>query len=267
MSRQPGADRPPYDQRLRLAWGLAGLSLGVAIAVAALVPPVPQWQDYHHFADRRAWLGIPNTLDVASNAPLTLVGLLGLARLRTQGGRLFLDPHERRAWSVFFLGLVLLGPASAWYHLAPDNAGLMWDRLAMSVVFMAWLSIHLGERLGVGLARLALPWLLLLGAGAVLYWYGSEQAGRGDLRAWGYVQFWPVLLILLLIWRTTPRYTRTRDVLVVYAFYAAALLAEWLDRPTLEVTGLISGHTLKHVLAALGAGWAYRWLMLRQPAG
>lgn len=254
----------PSHRSLR-HWGLAGLSLATAIAVALLVPPVPQWQDYHAFADRRAWLGVPNFPDVVSNLLFTLVGLFGLRRLAVDAERLFQDPRERRAWTVFFLGLALLGPASAWYHLAPDDTGLLVDRLAMSVVFMGWLAIHLGERLGVRCGRIALPWLLALGMGAVLYWYAGELAGRGDLRAWGYVQFWPVLLILLLVWRTPPRYSRIGDVPVVFAFYAAALLAEWLDRPILEATGVFSGHTLKHVLAAFGAYWAYRWLRLRRP--
>lgn len=256
---------PSSSCRSDLPRCLLGLSLAVAIAVALFVPPIPQWQSYHDFADRRACFGLPNCLDVATNLPFTLVGLMGLRRLARDADRLCIDPGERRAWFVFFLGLALLGPASAWYHLAPDDTGLMVDRLAMGVVFMGWLAVHLGERLGVGLARRALPGLLALAIASVLYWYASELAGRGDLRAWGYVQFWPVLLILLLIWRTAPRYSRTADVLAVFALYAAALLAEWLDRPILEATGLLSGHSLKHLLAALAAGWAYHWLVRRQP--
>lgn len=244
--------------------GLGVLSIAVGAAVALLVPPVTQWPEYHAFADRRAWLGIPNFANVISNLLFTVVGLLGLRRLARDRSRLFIDRREAVPWSVFFRGLVLLGPASAWYHLAPDNAGLMLDRLAMSVVFIAWLAIHLGERLGPSLGVHALPWLLALGAGALLYWYGSELAGRGDLRPWGYVQFWPVVLVLLLIWCWPPRYSRSGDIPLVFAFYAAALLAEWLDRPLLEWTGLVSGHTLKHGLASLGAYWALRWLVRRQ---
>lgn len=243
---------------------LAALSVAVAAVVALFVPPIAQWPEYHDFADRRAWLGIPNFADVVSNLLFSLVGLMGLRRLAWDRGRLFLDPREAAPWFVFFLGLVLLGPASAWYHLAPSNAGLMVDRLAMSVVFMAWLAIHLSERISPRLGILALPWLLALGVGAVLYWYVSELAGRGDLRPWGYVQFWPVLLILLLIWRTPPRYSRSGDIPAVFAFYATALLAEWLDRPLFTWTGFVSGHTLKHVLAALGSYWALRWLIQRQ---
>ncbi len=254
----------------RLAWGLAGLSLVVAIGVAVWIPPVPQWPEYHAFADRRAWLGIPNFADVVSNLLFSLVGLLGLARLRAGRHAAFLDGRERRAWWVFFFGLVLLGPASAGYHLAPDDHGLMLDRLAMSVVFMAWLAIHLGERIHPRLGWFALPVLLLLGVAAVLYWYAGARLGGGDLRAWAYVQFWPVLLLLILLWRAPARYSRGGDVLLVLLCHGLALGAESLDSAVLEWSGgMFSGHTLKHGLAALGAAWALRMLLKRcpRPAG
>jgi len=255
------APRPQPSPRV-----LAVASLSVALAVALFVPPIAQWPEYHDFADRRAWLGIPRFADVVSNLPFTLVGAMGLVWLARHGDRALLDPREQAAWRAFFGGLVVLGPASAYYHLGPNNFGLMLDRLAMSVVFMAWLAVQLGERLGPRLGLRALPWLQALGAGAVLYWYGSELAGRGDLRAWGYVQFWPVLLVLWLVWRAPPRYSRGADIPLVYACYAVALLVEWLDHEIYATTAeLVSGHTLKHLAAALGAYLAYRMLRLRRP--
>ncbi len=241
------------------------MSLAVAAAVTLAVPPVAQWPEYHDFADRRAWLGVANFADVASNLPFSLTGLAGLAALaRGRVGR-FHDQRERWPWAVFFTGLTLLGPASAYYHLAPDDRGLMLDRLAMAVTFMGWLAIHLAERLDVRLTLRLLPVLLILGLGSVLYWYATELAGRGDLRPWGYVQFWPVLLVGWLVWRRPARYTGSMAVAVVYACYALALLVEWLDRPIFEATGFVSGHTLKHLIAAAGCVWALAWLMTRRP--
>lgn len=248
----------------RLQHQALALSLLAAVAVAIALPPIAQWPEYHDFADRRAWLGLPRFGDVVSNLPFSLVGLAGFAWLLGHGPRAFVQPAERWPWGVFFAGLVLLGPASAYYHLDPDNFGLMIDRLAMGVVFMGWLAVHLAERLGVGLALRAMPWLILLALSSVLYWYASELAGRGDLRAWGYVQFWPVLLVLWLMWRSPARYTGTTAVLAVYAGYALALLAEWLDRPIFVATGILSGHTLKHLIAAAGAACALVWLMRRR---
>mgnify|MGYP005836158565 CR=1 FL=1 len=250
---------------VRLQREALALSLVAVAAVAVAVPPIAQWPEYHHFADRRDWLGLPNFADVVSNLFFTLVGLAGLLWLGRRPAGVFQDARERWPWVVFFGGLTLLGPASAYYHLAPDDRGLMLDRLTMAATFMGWLSIHLAERLDVRLALRLMPVLLVLGMGSVLYWYASELAGRGDLRAWGYVQFWPVLLVAWLAWRRPARYTGSSAVAVVYACYALALLVEWLDRPIFEATGLLSGHTLKHLIAAAGAAWALYWLVTRRP--
>lgn len=260
-------DRLPRAAK-RLALSLAGLSLLVAAALAAWVPPVPQWPEYHAFADQRAWAGIPNFADVFSNLGFSAVGLFGLVCLQAGRCARFEDAREQRAWQIFFFGLLALGPASAFYHLEPNDARLMLDRLAMSVVFMAWLAIHLGERLHPRLGAQSLPILLVLGAASVLYWYAGTQNGGGDLRAWGYVQFWPIVLVLFLLWRAPPRYTRSGDVLAVYFAYALARVAEMLDHPILAWSGgAFSGHTLKHLLATLGAALALRMLLKRRSLG
>ncbi|MDW8323489.1 MAG: hypothetical protein RMK60_05260 [Burkholderiales bacterium] len=265
----PGpAALPRSPVRIRPTLAVLSLaSVSAALAVALLVPPVAQWPEYHQFADQRRLLGIARFADVASNLPFSLVGLMGLAWLARHGTAAFIEAHEAWPWRVYFGGLVLLGPASAYYHLAPDNQGLMLDRLAMGVTFMGWFAVHLAERVDVRLAVRTLPWLIVAAVASVLYWYASELAGRGDLRAWGYMQFWPVLLVWGLLAVAPARYTHTGDVLAVYACYALALLLEWLDRPIYELSGLISGHTLKHLIAAAGAAWALVWLMRRRPVG
>jgi hypothetical protein len=70
------------------------LSAVVLAAVFARVPPLPQWPEYHDFADRRAWLGVPNFSDFACNTLFTLVGPSGVHRLLLAKRRpLF---HDRR---------------------------------------------------------------------------------------------------------------------------------------------------------------------------
>lgn len=246
--------------------GLALLSGALGLGIALWVPPVPQWPEYHDFADRRVGWGIPNALDVLSNGFFTLVGLAGLWRIFAARHRLvFLDKRERWPWAVFFLALVLLGPASAAYHLAPDNAGLAWDRLAMTAVLMSWLATHFVERIGLRVGLYALPALLAMGVAAVLYWRMSELAGAGDLRAYGMVHFYPALLVPLLMALLAPRYDRWQDTGVALGLYGAALVAELLDRQVFALTGMLSGHTLKHLLSALAAGWLLYGLRLRKP--
>lgn len=251
------------SERGRLAL-FAALAVAIAAAVFAFVPPIAQPQWYHDFADRRAWLGVPNFLDVASNAPFLILGAAGWARL-SEG--VFADPRERWPYAVFFAGLVLTGVASGWYHLEPTDARLAGDRLAMSVIFAGFTAAVLTERLGLRCGLAALSALLVAGPAAVLWWAATEAAGAGDLRAWGLVQFTPMLLIPLLLWWMPARYTRGGDLLAVLGLYALALALEWLDRPIFELSGSVSGHTLKHLVAALAGYRVLRHLLRRRARG
>lgn len=252
-------------ERRHLIW-LAALAVGVAAAVFVFVPPIAQPPWYHDFADRRSLLVVPNFFDVASNLPFVAVGVAGLARLPRQA---FIESREHWPYAVFFGGLVFTGCASAWYHLAPTDARLAWDRLGMSVAFAGFAAAALAERVSVKSGLVALAVLLLAGPAAVGWWVASEAAGAGDLRAWGLLQLAVMLLLPLLLWLTPARVSRGGDWLAVLALYALALALEWLDREVFDLTGSVSGHTLKHVVAALAGYAVLRHLRRRRmrPAG
>ncbi len=241
---------------------LAALAVGIVAAVFAFVAPVAQPQWYHDFADRRVWLGVPNFLDVASNAPLVIVGAAGLARLPAG---MSTDPRERWPYVVLFAGLILTGIASAWYHLEPTDARLAGDRLAMTLVFAGFTAAVLTERAGPRCGLAALLALLAVGPASVLWWVATEAVGAGDLRPYGLVQFTPMLLVPMLLWLIPARYTRGGDLLAVLGLYVLALALEWLDRPIFELTGSVSGHTLKHLISALAGYGLLHHLRLRRP--
>lgn len=162
------------------------------------------------------------------------------------------------AWmyGVLFMGVLLTGFGSAYYHWHPDNNRLVWDRIPMTIVFMSLLSATVAElvdrRLGMGLL---FP-LVALGAGSVLYWHWSELQGRGDLRLYGRVQFYPVLFIPLLLWLFYDPVYRPAILSLVWVviWYVVAKGAEALDRPIYEAIG-VSGHTLKHLAAAVSTAY------------
>lgn len=230
-------------------------------ALAFLAPPLAQPPGYHDFADRRGCFGLSNCLDVASNLPFVLAGAWGLHALLGANNPkpVFLDARERLPYALFFLAVVLIGLASAYYHLAPDNARLAWDRAAMALAFMAWLAALLAERIGVKEGLMLLAPLAAAGLGAVFYWHWSETRGAGDLRPWLLVQITPMLLAPLLLWLCPPRYSHGSDMLAVVGLYLVALLLDLGDRAVFALTGgMLGGHALKHVAAALAA-----WLVLR----
>lgn len=228
-----------------LAGGLAG--------VAWMLPPIAQPLAYHDFADQRACLGLPNCLDTASNALFVLAGLLGLGFLqRARAQAVFLDRREAWPYRVFFFGAVLVGLGSGYYHLAPDNNRLLWDRLAMMLAFMAWFAAVLSERVGVRAGQRLLPLLVAAGMGSAAWWGWSEAQGMGDLRPYLLMQLYPMLLIPLLLRFYPPRYSGDRAILAIIGLYLLALLCDLGDRPVFALTGgLVSGHTVKHAIAAL----------------
>ena len=233
-----------------------------AVGAAFAASPIPQDPAYHRLADGRAVFGIPNALNVLSNAPFVAVGALGAWALRPAGVP-FVDARERWPWAVFFAGFGLTGFGSAYYHLAPDNTRLMWDRLPLAVALMGLFGAVVTDRLGVRAGLTLLGPLVAAGVGSVLWWHAGEVRGRGDLRPYAIVQFYPLVAVPLMLWLYRGRYTLGGAVLVTVGVYGVAKVFEWLDRPILEAGWIVSGHTLKH-LAASGAGYAIVWMLTRR---
>ena len=233
-----------------------------------LLPRIPQPRSYHLFADTRGLAGIPNFGDVVSNAGFAIVGVWGLTfLLRLDTGRRsqhFVDGRELWFYRIIFAGMLLTAFGSSYYHLQPDNARLVWDRLPMTIVFMALVGGLIAERISLRVGLWLLPLLLLIGAGSVLQWYWSEVRGVGDLRFYATVQAYAVLFLLLAL-LLPARYTRSSDYLVIAGFYVIAKLLETYDRAVFRALHVVSGHTLKHIAAALAGYWILRMLQRRRP--
>jgi hypothetical protein len=226
-----------------------------AVAAVLAGPPLPQPLAYHNMADQRSWLGIPNALNVLSNLPFAVVGVMGLAAVfvSDRDRRLpFNDPWEKWPYAVLFAGVVLTTVGSSYYHLAPDNARLVWDRLPMTMGFMGLLTAVLAERAGVTVARWLFAPLLAVGAASVAYWHWSEVQGAGDLRLYLLVQFGSLLVVVLLLVFYRARYVGGGYLVAGLAAYAAAKGLEVADGGIFALGGIISGHTLKHLVAAGG---------------
>jgi len=214
---------------------------------ALLADPVAQDPAYHLFADRRSILGIPNFFDVVSNLPFAAVGAAGLYFVSRNTG----ISSNRLAWQVFFAGVTLTAAGSGYYHVAPQNDTLVWDRLPMTIAFMGFVAIVTGEYLSDRLARQLLLPLLAIGSASVFYWAHTESLGRGDLRAYALVQFLPMLLIPLVILLHRGRSDLGPYIGLMIFFYITAKLLEFFDTAVFAAGGLVSGHSLKHVLAAM----------------
>jgi hypothetical protein len=227
---------------------LLAAGLGVIIAVA-MTDPVPQDPLYFAFADQRSMAGVPNFLNVMSNLPFLLFGIMGWRIIATNEETV--TPTTKLAWVVFFFGITLTAFGSGYFHLQPNNDTLVWDRLPMTISFMSLVSIIVSEYFSPQLGRQLLIPLLLVGAGSVAWWAYTESLGVGDLRPYAVVQFLPMLLIPFIIILYKTRSDLARYVWWMIGFYVAAKVAEQLDDNLFALGNAMSGHSLKHLLASL----------------
>jgi Ceramidase len=236
----------PRDWR---GWLLGGVAC-VAIVGTLLVPRIPQDASYHLFADTRTIAGIPNFWNVISNVPFALVGIYGLILTPRLGSRSLWPGYI--AFCVAVIGVCF---GSAYYHYAPSTPALVWDRLPMSVAFMAVFTLILGDRVNPALYRALLGPLLIIGAATVFYWGWTETGGVGDLRPYALVQFLPLLLIALMLWLYPGSRESTVWLWSSFLMYFLAKIAEQFDAPVYRAVG-ISGHTIKHLLSAVAVLFA-----------
>lgn len=219
----------------------------LTLVVLFSLPPVSQDLLYHDFADTLEVAGISNFMNVLSNLPFVVIGIIGL--MKTMNYRSDYLPDN--ALLFFYAGVFFTGLGSAYYHYSPDNITLVWDRLPMAMTFMALLSViislHINERTG---QKLLLP-LISAGILSVFYWYITELHQHGDLRPYIFIQFYPMVIIPIIVCMFPVKGVFIKLLLPMIGFYIIAKLLEHTDDHIYGLTTYISGHTLKHIFSAL----------------
>lgn len=240
---------------------LPHLPLFVTLALAALLAlhgPILQPDDYHAFADARPLLGLPNAADVLSNLGFAIAGIWGLL---ATGASIKASPG-RAGYTLFLVALVLTAAGSAYYHWQPDDARLVWDRIPIALACAGLLAAMHAEttRSAHGARHTAL--LAIAAVASVLWWHASA-----DLRPYLLLQILPLVLIPLWQWQgRAPRRERLGFGLAIL-LYVLAKAAELADHHVLDASALLSGHTLKHLLATTAAFAIVACLVRREQAG
>ena len=220
--------------------------------------PIPQDRGYHLFADDRTCLGLPNFGNIASNLLFLLVGAAGVLWCYRNAGM-----GARLSWMVFFLGVALVFFGSGYYHRTPNDDSLVWDRLPMTVAFMGLFAALLSEHISDSMERALLVAAVTIGIASVFWWKHTD-----DLRVYVWVQGMPLLVIPYMIAVYPGRFTHRHYLLYGVAFYALAKVAEYYDYGTYSLTsGAISGHSVKHVVAAAAPFCVFLMLRRRRKQG
>jgi len=205
------------------------------------VGPVAQDPTYHNFADQRGIQTLSNALDTLSNLPFLIMGIIGLTALYKRA-----ETPLRPLYTIFFVGVTLTSAGSAYYHLHPCDATLVWDRLPMTIAFMSLFAVIIAEQIHRKVGYILILPLLLFGAWTVYYWHVA-----GDLRPYILVQFLPIILIPLMLFMNDARPGLRGNMMLLIGGYSLSKIVEQLDNQIFEMTShAISGHSLKHIIAA-----------------
>lgn len=222
-------------------------ALFVFIIVALFYGPISQPQEYHDFADDREILGIPNALDVMSNLAIIYPGVVGLAFVHESRKLPKVSEDEISIQITLFSGMILTFAGSVWFHLDPTDSTMLWDRLGMSVVIGSCISLLIHDMWDRNLAaKIHLP-IVIASILSVLWWPVFD-----DLRVYFIVKHHPFILFPIFLFCGHRIYDKTSGYYWGLSMFLLATIFEFADQQIFEITGIISGHTLKHLAAGIG---------------
>lgn len=233
------------------------LAVFIITAVALwFADPIAQDLAYHRFSDDRVMLGVPHFMDVISNIPFVVIGLMGL--------NVAAKSYKKKTMGYFvmtftlFVGVVLTGFGSAFYHYEPNNFTLIFDRMPMVLVFTAFFATIIYDYVDRRVGAYLFYALLSIGIYSILFWYYTEITVAGDLRLYAFVQFFPIVAtpLILIFYHHEDLYTK--ELIYVFFAYAIAKVFEHFDTLVFDVTGMLSGHTIKHLFSALAVWFMYK---------
>jgi hypothetical protein len=218
----------------------------LCVIALLFIGPIPQNLAYHDFADQRTFFGISNFLNVITNLPFGIIGIIGLSLIKD-------IKNNELKWIaiILFSNFLVLMLGSGYYHLQPNNTTLILDRIPISIIIMSFVALNIfAVRRGKG--YLTLIALNLAGILSTIYWAVTEYYGAGDLRWYALVQFFPIIVIPLICYLYKPPTNPTKEITLIILFFCLAKVTEKYDEEIFYfLHNIISGHSLKHLFISV----------------
>nr|XP_011458907.1 PREDICTED: uncharacterized protein LOC101307374 isoform X1 [Fragaria vesca subsp. vesca] len=225
----------------RRIWGGGAFLCWVLLML--VTPKISHSPNHHHYADMRNFLGVPNTLNVITNFPFLVVGVLGFV-LCLQGGFFNISlPGEVWGWALFYAGIAGLAFGSAYYHLKPDDSRVTWDTLPMMITLSSLFSSFLVERVGERIGLSCLFALLFIAFLSTAY-----ERTCNDIRLYMMFELIPCIAIPGMTFVFPPKYTHSRYWLWAAGAYILSKFEAFADMKIYHANQYtISGHSLEHL--------------------
>ncbi|RDX64278.1 hypothetical protein CR513_57185 [Mucuna pruriens] len=244
-------------------WGATFLC---CMCLILFTPRIPRSPKHHRFFDMRNLLGVPNTLNVMTNFPFLVVGVLGLVLVLEGCVFNISSQGEVWTWALFYAGITGVAFGSAYYHLKPDDHRVLWDTLPMMVAFSSLLSSLVVERFGQRIGLCCMFALIVAAFLCVLYEREGAEVAKfyaefcllvgcriyNDIRFCMMFQFTLPLAIPVIAVMYRSKYTHSRYWFLSTGVYMLAKFEGVTDKKLYHVNNyIISGHSLEHLCLAL----------------
>jgi hypothetical protein len=219
----------------------------ISVIFIAALAPITQSQDYHQFAEQRIIGNIPHFGDVLSNLAFIIVGVLLLVESRNWN-YVEIYKGQKTLFKALAYSSIILGFGSGYYHWAPVNYTLAWDRATMvlgfAIIFYdSCIRYDIFSKKGIFKGTIITTILFL---GTVIFWMVSDR-----LEPYVFVQFFTMFVLVILAVKNHKE-VPSKHLFNMFIWYALAKLFENQDKLIFAMTGdFISGHTLKHIAYAM----------------
>lgn len=208
--------------------------------------PSSDKDSYFLFADNLTRFGINNCSDVLSNLGFLVASIYGLFILKSSNK---IPISYKTPLITIIVGAFLTCFGSAYFHNNPNSDTLFWDRMPMTIGFSGVVILMLMDRLHYH--KLVIPLSIVLVMTGLLTVFGWHTK-IFTLRPYLIVQYGCLIFTFLTLLLTKPSYIKTGTMLFALSFYVLAKLTEKYDILIFNITSnAISGHTIKHLLAAV----------------
>jgi hypothetical protein len=108
------------------------------------------------------------------------------------------------------------------YHLWPNNETLVYDRIPIVIIVVSFFAFIIHDLISIKKGYYVFIVLNIIGIITVIYWITSEHAGKGDLRWYAMMQFFPVIAIPLLLLLYKSPFNYAKEVIPIFLFFGLA---------------------------------------------
>jgi hypothetical protein len=231
----------------------------ISVLFILALAPITQSQEYHQFAEQRLIGYIPHFGDVLSNLSFIVIGTLLLVESR-HWNAVEIYKGQKTLFTALAYSSIALGLGSGYYHWAPVDYTLAWDRATMvlgfAIIFYdSCIRYDIFSKKGIckGTAITTIVFL-----GTVVFWMLF-----GRLEPYVFVQFFTMFVLVVLAIKNYKE-VPSRHLFNMFIWYLIAKVFETFDKEIFMMTGeLMSGHTLKHIAYAM-ALYAFGKHMLKR---